>query len=135
MWPTLPTTCEIEVVPLPERLRPGLVVVSAAGDVLVAHRLVRRVAGRWVTQGDGHLAPDAPLAPEQILGVVAAAYRDGQRCWPGPAERWLAWFWVGRHHALRPLLFVRHMWRRFLRCRRAVALPDGPADGPRTGTA
>jgi hypothetical protein len=101
MAPTLPADCVIEVIPLPEAVPLGALVVFAAGDRLIAHRLVRRAAGRWVTQGDGVLAADAPLEPQQVLGLAAAAYRDGRRCWPGRSERWLAWFWIARYHALR----------------------------------
>jgi len=114
MAPTLPAACEIEVIPLPAPTPLGALVVFAAGDALIAHRLVRRAGGRWITQGDGCLTPDAPLAPEQILGVVAAAYRDGRRCWPGRAERGLAWFWIARRHALRPLRWAWRMVRRWV---------------------
>ena len=117
MWPTLPRECEIEVARLPERLGLGALVVFVAGDSLIAHRLVHRVDERWVTQGDGCLAPDLPLAPEQVLGVVTAAYREGRRCWPGRVSRWLTWFWIVRYHALKPVRFV---WRR-LRKRRAAS--------------
>ncbi len=129
MWPTLPTSCEIEVIAPPERLRPGLLAVTVAGDALAAHRLMRCVAGRWVTQGDGCLMPDAPLAPEQIVAVVVAAYRDGRRCWPGPAERWLARFWVVRHHALRPLAVACRAWRRLFSCRPARIITAWPDRG------
>ena len=108
MTPTLPPACQIEVVPLSEPTPLGALVVFAAGDRLIAHRLVRRAGGRWVTQGDATLAADAPLAADQILGVVAVAYRDGRRCWPARGARWLAWFWIARHHVLRPL---RATWR------------------------
>ncbi len=118
MTPTLPPTCQIEVIPLPERPPLGALVVFAASPALIAHRLVRRDGGRWVTQGDGCLAPDAPLAPEQILGVVVAASRDGRRCWPDPAAAWLAWFWIARHYALGP---ARAVWRTLRSLRRRVA--------------
>ena len=108
MTPTLPPACEIEVIPLPAQTPLGALVVFVAGERLIAHRLVQRAGERWVTQGDGALAADAPLAPAQLLGIVAAAYRDGQRCWPGRAERGLAWAWIVRYHALRPL---RQAWR------------------------
>ncbi|MGC8781802.1 MAG: S24/S26 family peptidase [Anaerolineae bacterium] len=108
MAPTLPADCEVEVAPLIGRPRLGALVVFCAEDVLVAHRLVQRRAGRWITQGDGSPAPDPPLAPEQVLGVVTAAYRDGACCWPRRAERWRAWLWVGRSHLLR----VGRLWRR-----------------------
>ncbi len=115
MRPTLPLECEIEVVPLPPRVRPGALIVFAAGDTLIAHRLVRRSAGRWIAQGDGRLGPDRPLAPEQVLGQVAAAYAGGKRCWPGPFAGPLAAFWVARHWALRPVRFAWRLTRRLAR--------------------
>ena len=111
MRPTLPVECEIEVVPLPPRVRLGDLIVFVAGDTLIAHRLVRRAQGRWIAQGDGRLGPDRPLAPEQVLGIVAAAYADGRCCWPSRFSRPLAAFWVARHWALRPLRFAWHMVR------------------------
>lgn len=101
MAPTLPAGCEVEVAPLAGRPPTGALVVFLAGDGLVAHRLVCRRAGRWITQGDGSPLPDPPLTPERVLGVVTAAYREGVRCWPGRAERWLAWLWVGRYYLWR----------------------------------
>jgi hypothetical protein len=112
MRPTLPRECEIDVARLPERLVLGALVVFEANGVLIAHRLVDRAGERWVTQGDGCLAPDRPLAADQLLGIVTAAYHEDRRCWPGRAERCLARFWIVRYHALRP---VRFAWRRLRR--------------------
>lgn len=109
MTPTLPPDCEIEVMPLTGPAPLGALVVFVADGRLMAHRLVRRADDRWVTQGDGCSLPDAPLAADQIIGVVAAAYRGGRRCWPGPGERWLAQFWLGRHHARRALRRLRNI--------------------------
>jgi hypothetical protein len=115
MVPTLPVECEIEVAPLPERmprqLSLGSLVVFAAGDTLIAHRLVRRTGGQWVLQGDGRLAPDPLVEPGQVLGVVTAAYEDGHRCWPDRAEPALRWFWVARYYLLRPIRFTCHALR------------------------
>jgi hypothetical protein len=111
MLPTLPVECEIEVAPLSQRAQLGSLVVFAAGDILVAHRLVRRAGGRWVMQGDGRRAPDPATEPERIFGVVEAAYRDGLRCWPGRAEPALRWFWVARYYLLRPLRLTWHALR------------------------
>ncbi len=112
MGPTLPVDCEIEIVPWGEAVRLGDLIVFAAGDTLVAHRLVRRAGGRWITQGDGRLGPDAAQDPARALGIVVAAYRDGERCWPRSGQRLLAAFWVARHWMLRP---VRAAWRRLRR--------------------
>jgi hypothetical protein len=115
MMPTLPAECEIEVARLParprERLPLGSLLVFGAGDSLIAHRLVSRAGGQWVTQGDGRWAPDPLVEPGQILGVVVAAYQDGRRCWPGRAEAALRWYWVARYYLLRPIRFVWHELR------------------------
>lgn len=108
MRPTLPVACDVEIVPPPPQPRLGSLIVFVRGDALIAHRLVRRGVGLWTTHGDGRLAPDPLLRPEQVLGMVAAAYLDGRRIWPGRAERLLRWFWLARHHVLRP---VRFAWR------------------------
>jgi hypothetical protein len=108
MAPTLPPDCEIEVAPVPPRVRLGDLLVFAAGDALVAHRLVRRAGAQWITQGDGRLGPDPPLDPRQALGVVVAAYTlHGRRCWPGHFARALAWLWIARAAVLRPLRRAR----------------------------
>jgi len=112
MRPTLPLACEIEIVPPPTQTRLGSLLVFVSGDALIAHRLVRRAAAGWIAHGDGRLAPDRPLQPEQVLGVVAAAYQDDRRIWPGPAEGLGRWFWVARHHALRPARCAWRAWRR-----------------------
>jgi hypothetical protein len=108
MRPTLPTECEIAVVPLPAQTPLGALIVFVINDTLIAHRLVRRAGGCWIAQGDGRRGPDRPLMPDQILGLVSAAYRDGQQCWPTAASRPLTVFWVARHWALRPAAAV---WR------------------------
>jgi hypothetical protein len=115
MLPTLPVECEIEVAPLSQRAPLGSLVVFAAGDILVAHRLVRRAGGRWMMQGDGRWVPDPPIGAEQVLGLVVAANLGGRRCWPGRAESALRWFWVVRYHVLKSMHFTWHVWRNLLR--------------------
>jgi hypothetical protein len=117
MVPTLPADCEVEIIPLPARVRLGDLVVFADGEALVVHRLVRRRAGWWITQGDGRLVADRSLAPDQVLGVVVAAYTGGRRCWPGPCARALVPLWLARHHGLRVLRFV---WRKLLAAKARV---------------
>jgi hypothetical protein len=115
MLPTLPVECEIEVTPLPERPRErlhlGSLVVIAVGDTLIAHRLVRRAGGQWVTQGDGRRAPDPSVELGQVFGVVTEAYEGGRRCWPDRAEPALRWFWVARYYLLRPIRSAWHVLR------------------------
>ena len=112
MRPTLPSVCEIEIVPLPARVPLGTLIVFVAGDTLIAHRLVRRARAAWIAHGDGRLGADRPVSPEQVLGVVAAAYIAGRRCWPPRFSGPPAAFWVARHRALRPLRAARRLvWR------------------------
>jgi hypothetical protein len=101
MLPTLPTECEIDVVPISDAPAAGQLVVFALGDALVAHRIVRRDGERWIAQGDNRRVADPPLAPGQVLGRVVAAHAGGRRVWPGPAESALARWWVARAWALR----------------------------------
>ncbi len=115
MRPTLPDACDIVIVPLPPRPRLGSLLVFAQRDALVAHRLVRRTRGRWIAQGDGRLVPDPALQPEQVLGLVSAAYAGDRRIWPGPLERAAAWFWVARHYALSAAMRSGRMAARQLR--------------------
>ena len=95
MLPTLPSACDIEVVPA-DAPRLGDLLVFALGDALVAHRLVRRKGDRLICQGDNRRAADPPLRREQVLGRVAAAWVDGARVWPGRGARVAALWWVAR---------------------------------------
>lgn len=107
MRPTLPVECEIEVMPLPERVPLGALIVFAHQDALVAHRLVRRSGPWWLTQGDNRRSPDRVLQREHILGMVYAAYTpDRRRCWPGPLSGALAWIWIARYHMYRGARFL-----------------------------
>lgn len=121
MRPTLPPACEIDIVPLPNQTPLGSLIVFASGNTLIAHRLVRQTKKRWIVQGDGRLGPDRPLLPEQVLGLVTAAYLDGRRIWPSPAEGVARWCWVARYHVLRPIRFAWH-------CLRGKARPNKKED-------
>ncbi|MEZ4768877.1 MAG: S24/S26 family peptidase [Caldilineales bacterium] len=109
MEPTLPSGCEIEIVPLPARLPLGTVVVFANGSTLVAHRLVHRSRGHLVTQGDGRRQPDRWLVPAQLVGLVDKARIDGRLVWPGRGEGVRRWRWIGRAYALAGLRRLRHL--------------------------
>jgi len=112
MRPTLPTECDIDIVP-PDELAPGQLVVFVSGDALVAHRLVRRAGAVWIAQGDNRRGPDRGLNIEQILGKVVAAQAQGHPVWPGRFERALAWFWLARYQALRAARWaIRRLRRR-----------------------
>jgi hypothetical protein len=95
MRPTLPTSCRIDLVSAPSRLRLGDLIVFAYRDELVAHRIVHQSKGKWITQGDGRLGPDQPLDASQVLALVVAAYDDdGRLCWPRRLEWARAYCWV-----------------------------------------
>jgi len=121
MLPTLPPGCRIEIGPLPTATRAGDVIVFSSDGQLVAHRLVRRTGGTWITQGDGRLGPDRPLASSQVLGAVVAAYdEDGQRCWPRRFRRVEAFKWLARFQALRGPRYLRGRLRQLF----SVSKPD-----------
>ena len=59
----------------PSRVEPfgfgDLILARGAGGTLVLHRVIgRTVGGAWLTKGDGLQAPDEPVRPEDVLGVV-----------------------------------------------------------------
>jgi hypothetical protein len=109
MRPTLPGECQIDIVPLGRRVPLGSLIVFANGSALVAHRLVRKGRRHWVAQGDSRLVPDPLLPPDQVLGVVVAAYRqDGTLCWPTRLSRAISWWWIARAYGL---WVLRRAWR------------------------
>jgi len=67
----------------PERLAPGDLILYRTAHGLVAHRVIRlpRAGGdpRLQTMGDGHLAPDEPIAHAQIIGRVTAIIAGKRR--------------------------------------------------------
>jgi len=59
----------------PARVEPfgfgDLILARGPGGTLVLHRVIgRTVEGAWLTKGDGLRAPDAPVRPADVLGVV-----------------------------------------------------------------
>ncbi len=108
MLPTLPSDCEIEITPPPAVIPLGALVVFASGASLVAHRLIHRAPPFLVTQGDHRREPDPWLRPEQVLGVVDAAYQDERRIWPRRGETLRRWWWISR---ARLLWLVRRLHR------------------------
>lgn len=111
MVPTLWPDTEILISPGPAQMRPGMIVVFAAGEALVAHRLVRATPPGWLTQGDHQPSPDLPLLPNDILGVVVAASAGGQRYWPAWWSPLANYAWVARAYALAIGRRIRR-WRR-----------------------
>ncbi len=67
-------------------ISPGDVVLCARRGGFSAHRVVEKVAGPertvLITRGDALLAPDPPVAPEELLGRVTAILRGGRRLEP-----------------------------------------------------
>jgi hypothetical protein len=96
MTPTLPPGCEIEIAPAPAAIPLGALLVFVGNASLVAHRLVHRTPAFLVTQGDNRREPDPWLRPNQVLGLVTAAYQDERHIWPGALEPALRWWWIGR---------------------------------------
>ena len=61
-----------------DALRRGDVVAFRGAGRLIAHRIVGRRDGFWITQGDGNWRPDsALLSPDRFVGMVTARERAG----------------------------------------------------------
>jgi len=61
-------------------LQPGDVVAFDSGGKTIAHRIVERKSGGFVTQGDASLRRDSHcLTPERLIGRVIERERAGQR--------------------------------------------------------
>ena len=122
-----------------EVLRPGDVVAFRSGGQVVAHRIVGRRGGDFLTRGDGALAPDsAALAPGALIGQVVGRERRGVETSVagGGWGRWAARFRHGAcrvrigllfplaplYRALRASRWVGRIWKpRLLAARFAVA--------------
>ncbi len=65
-----------------EEVRVGDVVLVGREGRLCAHRVVGAAGDpenpRWITQGDGMLSPDRPVAADELLGRVAYLIRAGR---------------------------------------------------------
>src|SRR5689334_15269380 len=73
MWPTIRDGAVLRIEPCPAaRLRSGDLGAFVGPDGrLVVHRLVRTLTGGHLEfRGDGLDAPDAPVAPGDVLGVA-----------------------------------------------------------------
>jgi Peptidase S24-like len=74
-----------------ERAHIGDVAVFQRADALTVHRVVAEHEGFLLTWGDGNIIPDDPVdASKQVLGVVVALDRDGERR-PVPAAVSRGW--------------------------------------------
>jgi len=86
MFPLIPYRSLIHVEPVtPDQLRPGDVILYRSGEVLVAHRLLRKETETGtpvlITRGDAFpWRATERLAPEQVLGkVVTIEWRGGPK--------------------------------------------------------
>jgi hypothetical protein len=81
MWPLLRPGARVEFQPLSGVPQLGAILVYDAGDLLVAHRLVRLMhqsdATRLATKGDWSSRCDPPIDPEQVLGEVVTVRFGG----------------------------------------------------------
>jgi signal peptidase I len=95
MWPAAPEGSLVAVYPRASReLSPGELVTYRRHRTVVTHRIVSVDAGGSLTTwGDSLLAPDAPVAADDVLG--RAVVRQKSRVWQSRragrvALRWLA---------------------------------------------
>jgi signal peptidase I len=83
MYPTLRPGDTLHVQPYAERpIRSGDVVafIAPISNLLVVHRIVRVDRSGMITRGDNNLFVDEDvIRPEDIIGKVAAAERDGRK--------------------------------------------------------
>ena len=87
----------------PGELRMGDVVAFRSGGQVLAHRIVGFENGAFQTQGDSNWRPDsAPLAPAEIIGLVAQRERAGRLSQVAGGGRGLR-----RAEALHALAFLR----------------------------
>lgn len=77
MRPWIPHGAVLEVAPrAPAAVRRGDVLLYAAGEQVVAHRVLRLEGSTFVTRGDSAARVDR-VAPEHVLGVVVARLAAG----------------------------------------------------------
>jgi hypothetical protein len=94
----------------PLRGRPlstGDVILHAPGPRLVAHRVVGRRGALVRSRGDIAPCEDAPVAPGDVLGIVAGIERDGRRVRLGPRPVRVAIALLSRAGILRGLAVAR----------------------------
>jgi hypothetical protein len=91
-----PMTVDVEALRQPARI--GDVLVFRAGDVYVAHRVLRRSGERYVTSGDAYPEIVEHVDTSEVLGRVAAVWSDAR---PGAVRI------DSPFHRLRGLLYAR----------------------------
>ncbi len=118
MFPWIRDGDVIEVVPVTmDQVRVGDIVFFRRGRLLLAHRVIQRLADgetvQWVTRGDNHLEDDGPMdRPADLIGRVEKVYRGRRtivldRSLVGMVGRLAA-----RHRAVHwVLLWAGRVWR------------------------
>jgi signal peptidase I len=82
MLPSIRPGDEIEVQPIPfHEIETGDVIAYRRGDRLFAHRVIGKDPGNnnLITRGDSLPQADAPVLESELLGSVAAVFRNGER--------------------------------------------------------
>lgn len=105
MHPTLPSGSLLTIKPLRGEPAVGDILVFVWADQLVAHRLIRVVAGshhtrRIITQGDNCLLPDPVRPPNRIIGRVCSATYGGCVIWSSDVHAYRRWRWIVRAYIL-----------------------------------
>ncbi|MBF0551203.1 MAG: signal peptidase I [Deltaproteobacteria bacterium] len=119
MYPTLQPGDLIEYEPVDQaELQPGDVIIfhnPGQPERLVVHRLLSRVGGRLVTQGDNNAVPDQAMAPAESVVGRALGFHRGEhyrRLRNGPPGRIQGRLAVARS---RVLFHLRHLSVRLFR--------------------
>jgi signal peptidase I len=80
MWPALaPGDRVIVRVAHIDELRTGDIVIRKAADSYIAHRLIGRSHTRLLTKGDNALTADPYWETDELIGVIVAVERAGQK--------------------------------------------------------
>jgi phage repressor protein C with HTH and peptisase S24 domain len=81
MFPWLRPGDLVRVEPVdPANLHPGDVILFRAGNMAIAHRLLRWKDGLLIIKGDAAPCQDAPLSPAEVIGRVVEV-RRGDQAW------------------------------------------------------
>lgn len=109
MMPTLRPDSVIMVRPLTTGVRLGTIVLFEQNGAVVAHRVVQRRAGGYVTQGDNRQGPDRWVGPEQVLGVVVQATYNETLYYSIKDNGPVALFWLLRYYWLKGRRFIQRL--------------------------
>lgn len=81
MKPTIPPGSRLRLCCQREEREVGAILAYRRENALIVHRLIARMdaalpsESRLICQGDGNPEPDAPIAPESVVGVIVAVRR------------------------------------------------------------